>query len=1079
MKIFKFVLVGYTVLASLGIQAQSLNVDDGVTNVFSADYSIGATNLLIGVTTNNNVLQVNNGATFTAGHVFTGYSSADNRLEAVNGATIDVSGLIVGVFENASNNTVTVSGGTIDVDGNLVVGQVGGDNRLEVSDQGSLSSEEAWVGYTSTSDDNVVLVSGTDSEWINSGALTIGTNGNSGNFVTVTNGGHISVGSLEILETDDNGFDLDRGGQLTVTDGFDASMDGFNYNEGSALYVGGLLTGMTNGIEGERTLGIVGEWDQAGMDVSVGSASDENSLVVQDGGLVTADNLTVGAGSNTTDNTVSVLGNSSELNVAGTVTVGSLMSSNNAVELSSSGKMTIGTGLTINSNNTFTVRDYGHLVAKFDFNASQAGFDLGTTGILETTGTLTGMTNVLENGRSVRLSGGGTWAAGGLVLGESTSGNSVEVTSGGVLGSTDAVLGASAGSDRNSVLVDGAGSVWTDGGAVTIGDAGSYNTVTVSDSAKVTSSGLSLGVSGDHNTATISGAAEWESGDVSLGVAGSNNRIVVEDGGELESGTVEIGGTGTENHGWVSGAGALWTTTGDVAISGAGNALNLTDGGKLDAGGQLAVTSGADLKFETGAQATAASYYQDGSSVMQFDNMTNNPATPLVIVSGAATIEDGAIFEYTGSISNVGVGVTYSNRLIESTSLVADLDALIGISSNNLLGVEFLAQDDDLYFEILRQSLAEAAGFDPGTQMHEISDEIDSISTNTSVANQQTAVNQLGLLGQVDGSTKNAQLTQLYERGAPTYMHMEGMLEGMRQVKRSGVMPDSMWPVGAGGPHLYGDQVKGWMKGYGSWASQDGADSYASYDQDLFGVVLGFDKAFGDLLAGLAGGYTSSDISQDDGDSSESSIGYGMLYGSWGSSAWFADASLAFGMGSVKNQTGTMFDNSAEFDSSQLAFYLGGGKELLFSDDRLIVTPSAGVLGSFYMQDGYTEKAVNAVARKVDDYDRFSFRSEFGVQAVFHKELKKNVLMPEAHVNWLHEFNDDEDVVGYSLVGGTGSYSFGMQAPVADIFEVGVGLSLWAESQSDVTYEWSIGFDSRFGSGYSASTLGARLVAEF
>ena len=148
-------------------------------------------------------------------------------------------------------------------------------------------------------------------------------------------------------------------------------------------------------------------------------------------------------------------------------------------------------------------------------------------------------------------------------------------------------------------------------------------------------------------------------------------------------------------------------------------------------------------------------------------------------------------------------------------------------------------------------------------------------------------------------------------------------------------------------------------------------------------------------------------------------------------------------------------------------------------EDRLFVTPSAGILGGFYMQDGYAEKASNAVARKVDDYDRFSFRSEFGVQAVFHKELDHVVLMPETHVNWLHEFNDDEDRVGYSLVGGTGSYSFGMQAPVADIFEVGIGLSLWVESQSDVTYEWSIGYDSRFGDGYSASAFSGRLVAEF
>jgi outer membrane autotransporter protein len=278
---------------------------------------------------------------------------------------------------------------------------------------------------------------------------------------------------------------------------------------------------------------------------------------------------------------------------------------------------------------------------------------------------------------------------------------------------------------------------------------------------------------------------------------------------------------------------------------------------------------------------------------------------------------------------------------------------------------------------------------------------------------------------------------------------------------------------------LYGEQVQGWVKGYGSWATQDGSAGFSGYDQSVYGVMIGFDKAYGDYLFGGAGGYASSDISQDDGDSSKSGTGFGMLYSSWGTSSWFADASLAYGLGSVKNNSGTVFDTSAEFDSSQFAYYLGGGKELVFNEDRVFVTPSAGLMGGWYMQDSYTESSSTAVAKNVDAYNHWSLNSEIGAKVAFHKDFMRSVLMPEVHANWIHQFNADEEQVGYSLAGGTGQYSFGMAAPVSDLLELGIGLSLWTDSKGGSVYEWGLGFDSRFGDGYSASALNARLVVEF
>ena len=445
MKILKSMFGCAVVLMAMGVRAQLFTMDSGETNTYSQDFYIGSTNIHMGIATNGNMIRVNNGATFTAGDIVVGLNSSENRLEAV-AAKIDVGSIVLGAFADSDGNSATVSAGQFNIDGNLVVGNEGTGNRLDVIHRGAVKSKEAWVGFQLGATSNVVRVADADSVWINTGALTIGTNGNSGNFVTVTNGGHISVGSLDIRGTG-NGFDLDWGGRLTVSNDFIASQDGFSFNGGSSLYVGGVLTGMTNALEDARTLGIAGTWNQTGFDVLVGGASTGSTLNVEGGGAVTADNLLIGTGSNTVGNAVSVRGSGSTLTLTGTVEIGSATSSNNTVDIYSKGKLTLGSGPVINSNNTLTVRNNGHLVVNDDFDASMDGFVFGKGGIVETTGTFNWTSNSVEGARSIRLTGG-TWnMAGDLTVGDISSGNSIDIRSGGALTNGAATLGASVGAN--------------------------------------------------------------------------------------------------------------------------------------------------------------------------------------------------------------------------------------------------------------------------------------------------------------------------------------------------------------------------------------------------------------------------------------------------------------------------------------------------------------------------------------------------------------------------------------------------------------------------------------------------------
>jgi outer membrane autotransporter protein len=1039
--------VGYT-NSSVELAVDDLTLTAG--EVVLGNYSVST----------NNTLSFDGGVGTFSGSLLVGNTSSGNVMTVENDSAVTSYHGIIGYDEDSDGNAVEVSDDSSwDVTSILTVGEGGAENSLSITDGSEVTADSLNIGVQDSADGNSVLVS--DSTLEVTDGLTLGKFG-SDNQLIITNGATVTsgdawVGSMDddyddgeddnddntvIVTGADSGWTIDGGLEIgttnnegnivSVINGGSISADsltllgadnGFELNDGGSLTVNSDFNASMTGFDfnaggslyvGGELTGMTNEVEEGRTLGITGDGNwDQSGAVVTVGGSSSNNALVVDGGTVTADS----------------LQVGSVGNSSNTVVVSSSGKISVA-GVSISgTDSTLTVKNGGRLSVDSDFDAGMTGFVFGSGAELETGGVLTGMGNTLEDSRKIFLTGG-TWDVGSeLTVGESTSDNAVYVTSGGKLTSSGAVIGATTNGTGNNVYVQDAESVWTVGGALEVGD------------------------------------------------AGSGNSLYIQDGGVVTSTSTVIGGTGTNNMIWVQGMDSL-LDIGTLEVNGSGNVLTIADGGSVTASGSFTLQNNATLTFSSNGTVSASSYYQDALSTVEFNTMTNiaeDTGTALIVATGSAELEDGASFYYTGSIGGVDIGVTNSRKIITSSSLNVDLDELNGTATEGLMTSGFFAQNDNLYYQIFREKIAEAAGFASGSMMSGVSDEIDQLA---SVGNAD-AENQWDLLNQMEGAQMNAQLTQLYEQSAPTYMHMAGLFDGMRQVQNRGVMPDAYWPVGALGPHLYGDQVQGWVKGYGSWATQDGSAAFSGYDQSVYGVMVGFDKAYGDYLFGGAGGYASSDISQDDGDSSKSGTGFGMLYSSWGSQSWFADASVAYGLGSVKNDSGTVFDTSAEFDSSQFAYYLGGGKEMVFKDDRLFVTPSAGLMGGLYMQDSYTESSSTAVAKNVDAYSHWSLDSEIGAKVAFHKELNRSVLMPEVHANWIHQFNTDEEHIDYSLVGGTGQYSFGMQAPVSDLVELGVGLSLWKQSRGGSVFEWGLGFDSRFGDGYSASAVNARLVVEF
>jgi outer membrane autotransporter protein len=282
-------------------------------------------------------------------------------------------------------------------------------------------------------------------------------------------------------------------------------------------------------------------------------------------------------------------------------------------------------------------------------------------------------------------------------------------------------------------------------------------------------------------------------------------------------------------------------------------------------------------------------------------------------------------------------------------------------------------------------------------------------------------------------------------------------------------------PEGAGGPHMAGQPLQGWVTGYKTWVDMSSDSGFDGYDGDIGGFLIGADMSVAEgILVGIAGGAGNSDLDKDSNSAStETDTVYGSVYVSVGTRDWFADAGLIYGDSSVDLDLGSVFDTEADYDAKNTAIYIGGGKEMI--GDYLIITPHVSLLANYYDQDSYSEDSLNAVGRDVESFDELYVQSELGCSVAFYTTMGKLTLKPEFRASWLHEFKADEEDLTYTLIGGTNPYVMTLQAPEEDIIKLGAGISAklgeYLELRADL--------DTRQGSEYSDHTVLGSLRYQF
>lgn len=666
-------------------------------------------------------------------------------------------------------------------------------------------------------------------------------------------------------------------------------------------------------------------------------------------------------------------------------------------------------------------------------------------------------------------------------IGNEGSGNSLTIYNGGFVNSGNTSLGVGSNAIGNWATVSGSYTEWRTA-LLEVGAAGSGNLLSIYDGGRVVSSSGYVGrhAGSDNNMAVVSGpGATWKiGGDLFVGYEGSTNSLWIIDGGVVSSEEAYIGyaDESRANLAIVTGLGSAWSSSNIVLRGGAGNNLTIADNGYVST---TNFQNNARLLFESGGRISTRTYGQASGSVLSFRDISSGP---LILASSSADFETGAIIEFSGSASDLDPDQALSQLLVDSRGLLiggpgppdvndlqistADLGTLFEMRLTAPRGLR-------LYANLLRRSISSSAGFEQSSDMSRMCNEIDAMYSGRDP----TAVQQWNRYNTFSGARQRSELQQLYDRGTPNYQHSQGMVSGAKQTlsRADGLLAGRGGPVGAAGPDNADQPIQGWIKVYGGRGVHDGSAGLSGYDLDMFGTVIGFDKLFGNLLIGIAGGYAKSDLSQVDGDCSKGETGYGIIYVSRGSEAWFGDLSISHGITQIETSSGTGSGAKGRVNADSFAFYAGGGKEIGLSEGRYIITPEASLQIAYYGQGGYTETSPASVPRTIEAYERWSYLSALGAAFAYQKEFSKVVLRPELRAFWLHEFNAESDDVGYSLVGGTGKYSFKMLPPEEDTLEFGIGIAARFNDRLDLAFD----IDGRFSRNYQDLLLSGRLVYEF
>ncbi len=314
-------------------------------------------------------------------------------------------------------------------------------------------------------------------------------------------------------------------------------------------YIGYETSGSNNTVQVDGAGGSA-SWISS-TNLVVGRAGSRNQLLIVGGGKVSSAGNTSGSGTGSGG----IIGNNSGAN-------------SNSVVVSGSGSVWTNNGTLFVGNsgafNQLTITNGGVVISSGGSGGTAANTAIGEAG----------------NSNSVLVSGSGSlWTNNGFVyIGRGGSFNSLTISNRGTVVNGESQITWSGGKS-NVVTVTGSGSSWTNTGKITVGfDTTFGNQLMIADSGTVVSVGTSViggNASSRSNLVTVTGSgSRWtNNGVITVGSAGSFNQLIITNGGKVFSAggvAANIGNSASaiSNQVLVTGSGSLWNMNSYFGVGG-------------------------------------------------------------------------------------------------------------------------------------------------------------------------------------------------------------------------------------------------------------------------------------------------------------------------------------------------------------------------------------------------------------------------------------------------------------------------------------------------------------------------------
>lgn len=261
-----------------------------------------------------------------------------------------------------------------------------------------------------------------------------------------------------------------------------------------------------------------------------------------------------------------------------------------------------------------------------------------------------------------------------------------------------------------------------------------------------------------------------------------------------------------------------------------------------------------------------------------------------------------------------------------------------------------------------------------------------------------------------------------------------------------------------------------WGKVFGSEGRQGSVGGFAGYKANTYGLSLGTDTLVNNnWVLGVAFTYANTDVALRDnfaGDGSDIKTYQLTGYFTRDFGKWYLEGMVAYARQDFNSVRDTTVSGVAEgnFNGDQWATRVNAGMPWALNN-KVTLTPIAGLELNYFKQDGYTETGGGPLALTVDEQSATRVRSVLGGRVASKVDLSGgSVLKPSVHLFWRHEFKNGGVDTTATFTGGGASFFTPGQKLARDMINVG-GSLVYEKSK---TFQLSLQLDGERAPHYGA-----------